>query len=177
MNNKIEIEIENLDAVLRKVGSVENIGVDELLMQSGALVEARAKDILLNEGHTRTGELVRSIKYTDPENDEIVVFTNVGYAPYVEFGTGRFAENGNGRKGWWVYVDEECNAPKSTQKINYTHDEAKKVWARLAKIYGSDKVHITQGQLPTRFLRRALDDSEEDIKELFNNRLEELTKC
>jgi hypothetical protein len=33
------------------------------------------------------------------------VGTNVEYAVYVEFGTGEFAENGNGRKGGWMYKD------------------------------------------------------------------------
>ena len=27
------------------------------------------------------------------------------YAPYIEFGTGEYAENGKGRKGGWVYKD------------------------------------------------------------------------
>lgn len=32
--------------------------------------------------------------------------TNVSYAPYLEFGTGIYAESGNGRKSAWAYKDE-----------------------------------------------------------------------
>ena len=42
---------------------------------------------------------------------ELVAYvgTNVEYAPYVEFGTGIFAENGQGRKSAWAYQDDAGN--------------------------------------------------------------------
>ena len=54
-----------------------------------------------------TGNLKQS--FTDDvreRGDEIVgrVSNTAEYAPYVEFGTGEFAENGRGRKGGWVYM-------------------------------------------------------------------------
>lgn len=51
-----------------------------------------------------TGHLRGSIAYS-VEGDEVYIGTNVEYAPYVEFGTGEYAESG-GRKTPWVYVDE-----------------------------------------------------------------------
>ena len=38
---------------------------------------------------------------------QMQVGTNVTYAPYVELGTGIYAEEGNGRKTPWVYQDDE----------------------------------------------------------------------
>lgn len=38
---------------------------------------------------------------------EAYIGTNCDYAIYVEFGTGEFAENGNGRKGGWIYINNE----------------------------------------------------------------------
>ncbi|KEH85039.1 hypothetical protein Z965_11145 [Clostridium novyi A str. BKT29909] len=38
---------------------------------------------------------------------EAYIGTNADYAVYVEFGTGEFAENGQGRKGGWVYTNSE----------------------------------------------------------------------
>lgn len=72
------------------------------LLQACILVEGQA--VLL--APVSTSRLKQSIDYI-VDDDELVgyVGTNVDYAIYVEFGTGEFAENGNGRKGGWMYKD------------------------------------------------------------------------
>ena len=72
------------------------------LLQACILVEGQA--VLL--APVSTSRLKQSIDYI-VDYDELVgyVGTNVDYAIYVEFGTGEFAENGNGRKGGWMYID------------------------------------------------------------------------
>ena len=72
------------------------------LLQACILVEGQA--VLL--APVATSRLKHSIDYI-VDDDELVgyVGTNVDYAIYVEFGTGEFAENGNGRKGGWMYKD------------------------------------------------------------------------
>ena len=55
-----------------------------------------------------TGNLVGSIDYgIIPDELEMQVGTDVNYAPYVELGTGIYAEDGDGRKTPWVYQDDE----------------------------------------------------------------------
>jgi HK97 gp10 family phage protein len=50
------------------------------------------------------GQLRASINYDVEANQNKVKYgTNVEYAPYVEFGTGLYAENGEGRKTPWTY--------------------------------------------------------------------------
>ncbi len=72
------------------------------LLQACILVEGQA--VLL--APVATSRLKQSIDYI-VDDDELVgyVGTNVDYAIYVEFGTGEFSENGNGRKGGWMYKD------------------------------------------------------------------------
>ena len=72
------------------------------LLQACILVEGQ--EVLL--APVATSRLKQSIDYI-VDDDELVgyVGTNVDYAIYVEFGTGEFAENGNGRKGGWMYID------------------------------------------------------------------------
>ena len=72
------------------------------LLQACILVEGQA--VLL--APVATSRLKQSIDYI-VDDDELVgyVGTNVDYAIYVEFGTGEFAENGNGRKGGWMHKD------------------------------------------------------------------------
>ena len=47
---------------------------------------------------SRTGNVIASI-----------IGNSAGHAPYIEFGTGEYAENGKGRKGGWVYKDPKTN--------------------------------------------------------------------
>ncbi len=72
------------------------------LLQACILVEGQA--VLL--APVATSRLKQSIDYIVDDNELVgYVGTNVDYAIYVEFGTGEFAENGNGRKGGWMYKD------------------------------------------------------------------------
>ena len=52
----------------------------------------------------RTGLLRASIKHrVDLANQEGIIGSALDYAPYVEFGTGIYARDGDGRKTPWVY--------------------------------------------------------------------------
>lgn len=163
----VNVEVLNVNVVNDEINKLQNIDVNKLLQQSGLLVEARAKEYLVSRGRVKTGRLVNSIKTSEPQDNSIKVYTPVPYATYVEFGTGAYAMNGDGRPGYWVYVDEECNAPKSQVRNIYTYEEALKVYNMLAQKYGYAHVHVTNGQRPTRFFRDALEDSKEEIYQLF----------
>lgn len=128
------VAVENLDAVLEAIGELgdtKNLG--NALEKACALVERSAKQ----KAPKGTGELRNSItSRIDTTGGEIsgVVYTPVEYAPYVEFGTGLFAEGGNGRKDVpWAYKDEKGE------------------W------------HSTSGMHPQPFLRPALDDNRTQI--------------
>lgn len=72
------------------------------LFQACILVEGQAVALAT----VQTARLRNSIDHHVDEAELTgYVGTNVEYAVYVEFGTGEFAENGNGRKGGWVYQD------------------------------------------------------------------------
>lgn len=68
-----------------------------------ALVERSAKQ----KAPKDTGALRRSIT-SKVDGLEGLVFTPLEYAPYVEYGTGLFAE-GTGRQTPWSYQDDEGN--------------------------------------------------------------------
>jgi hypothetical protein len=57
----------------------------------------------------KTGALRGSIQRTEPELNGTMAKISVGtplmYGLYLEYGTGEHAENGQGRKGGWVYID------------------------------------------------------------------------
>ena len=124
----------NLDGVLQVIAEkADATNIERALGRACAIVERSAKQ----NAPKGTGELRRSITSKVEEKDgEMVgvVYTPLEYAPYVEYGTGLFAENGNGRKDVpWHYQDDEGE------------------W------------HSTSGQHPRPFLRPALDENREEI--------------
>ncbi|MGC6569700.1 HK97-gp10 family putative phage morphogenesis protein [Streptococcus sp. VTCC 12886] len=88
--------VDNSEAVKRELERAAIRGLIKVAM----LVESQA--VLLVP--VNTGALRNSIGYKVNESElAAYIGTNCEYAIYVEFGTGEFAENGNGRKGGWVY--------------------------------------------------------------------------
>jgi HK97 gp10 family phage protein len=81
-----------------------------------AMLEAKARALescgLVAEGYAKkaapvdTGNLRNSISHK-VQKDTMFVGTNVEYAPYVEFGTGKYYPGG--RPDPWVYRDEKGN--------------------------------------------------------------------
>lgn len=91
-----------------------------------------------------TGRLKNSMTHeVHPEESAVYVGTNVEYAPYVEYGTGKYAEGGNGRKTPWLVKVPAGAGGK---------------WA--------GKAFITSGMKPNHFLRDALQDHEKEYIEI-----------
>ena len=129
----MSIEFQGLNELLNSLEELAN--VDQLegsLKRACALVERSAKQ----KAPKGTGELRRSITSKIEKNgDEIqgVVFTPLEYAPYVEYGTGLFAEEGGRQDVPWNYQDDKGE------------------W------------HSTSGQKPKPYMRPALDENREAI--------------
>lgn len=123
------IKFEGSDELIKlfeKLESQDNF--DDALGKACALVEKSAKE----KAPKDTGELRRSIT-SKVENNEGIIFTPLLYAPYVEYGTGLFAEDGGRKDVPWWYQDDKGE------------------W------------HSTSGQKPQPFMRPALDENREDI--------------
>ena len=139
------VEFEGLDEILNSLDKLADTQkLNDTMEQVCALVERDAKQ----KAPKRSGALRRSIDSkveVDSNNIKGIVFTPLEYAPYVEYGTGLFAEGGNGRKDVpWAYEDEKTG-----------------------------KLIFTSGQNPQPYMRPALDENREKIlrmiKEGFSN--------
>lgn len=96
------IEFEGLEEVLDSIDSLADLeGLQSALGKACAVVEASAKQ----KAPKDTGALARSIT-SKIEDTEGIIFTPLEYAPYVEYGTGLFAEEG-GRNTPWIYKDDK----------------------------------------------------------------------
>lgn len=129
-------KFDGLNDVLKSIEDVADTNnLAAALGKACALVEAAAKQ----KAPKGNGELRRSItSKVEEQNGELVgvVFTPLEYAPYVEYGTGLFAEEGGRKDVPWHYQDDEGN------------------W------------HTTSGMPPQPFLRPALDENREQIKKI-----------
>lgn len=110
--------------------------LEQTMGKACAIVERSAKQ----KAPKDTGALRRSItSKIEVVDDSIVgiVFTPLEYAPYVEYGTGLFAEEGGRIDVPWNYQDDKGE------------------W------------HSTSGQKPQPYMRPALEENREKIKRLF----------
>ena len=135
------IRLEGIDEVLE---SIEDIGDTErfsgILEKACALVEGEAKKAAPKD----TGALRRSItSKVENTGTEIqgVVFTPLEYGPYIEYGTGLFAEEGGRTDVPWNYQDDKGE------------------W------------HSTSGMRPQPFMRPALDENREKIIQMIKEGL------
>ena len=129
------VEFEGLDIIIKRLDELTDVKkVEQAINQSVLLVESSAKQ---NASNCKdTGALQNSIiSNVETTNEAVIgyVSTNLEYAPYVEYGTGLFAESGNGRQTPWHYQDDEGN------------------W------------HTTKGQHPQPFMRPALSENKQNI--------------
>lgn len=125
----VKIDANSLLKRIDKMGSETNISA--AIGKACALVEGEAK----KKAPKDTGALRRSISST-VKGTEGIVFTPLEYAPYVEYGTGLFAEEGGRKDVPWYYKDEE------------------------------GKWHRSSGQHPHPYMRPALNENREEILRL-----------
>jgi HK97 gp10 family phage protein len=136
MANDVKVQVQGLDNILE---AIDNIASGETIKQrlgiACALVERAAKE----KAPKDNGELRRSIT-SKVEGTTGIVFTPLEYAPYVEYGTGLFAEVAGRKDTPWSYQDDEGE------------------W------------HSTSGQKPQPFMRPALNDNRTEILKILEGK-------
>ena len=133
----MNIEFQGLDAMIEKLEDVADPQkLKAALGKACALVERSAKQ----KAPKGNGELRRSIT-SKVEGLEGIIYTPLEYAPYVEYGTGLFAEEGGRTDVPWRYQDDEGE------------------W------------HTTSGMKPHPYMRPALDENREEIKRILKEGL------
>lgn len=129
--------IEGADHIIESLEDLIDMQkLEQTMGKACAIVERSAKQ----KAPKDTGALRRSItSKIEVVDDSIVgiVFTPLEYAPYVEYGTGLFAEEGGRIDVPWNYQDDKGE------------------W------------HSTSGQKPQPYMRPALEENREKIKRLF----------
>lgn len=110
----------------------------------------------------------------DESKGEAIVGNPLESALWTEFGTGEYALNKDGRKGYWVYVKGSSDSDSSISSGHqYTKDEARRIVAMMRKD-GLD-AHYTKGQTPKRPLFKAFSTKKAALikraESIFSNKL------
>lgn len=131
----MSIRFEGLDDVLESLEELVDTERLEAAMTKATLLVERSAKQKVPKGNGELGRSITSEVQKEADGTIVgIVYTPLDYAPYVEYGTGLFAEAGDGRKDVpWCYQDDEGE------------------W------------HSTSGQHPKPFLRPALNENREQI--------------
>ena len=137
----MSIEFQGIEEVIERLEQLSTGSNREAAIgRSCALVERAAKQ----KAPKGNGELRRSIQSKiekDGEDIRGVVFTPLEYAPYVEYGTGLFAEE------------------RGRQDVPWSYQDDKGEW------------HTTSGMKPYPYMRPALDENREEIRRMIKESL------
>lgn len=131
------VKVEGIEELLVELEGMADEGtMKQALGKAGAVVERAAKQ----KAPKDSGALKRSIT-SEVDGLTCTVYTPLEYAPYVEYGTGLYAEGGGRKDVPWRYQDDEGN------------------W------------HTTSGQHPQPFMRPALDENREKVTRILEEGL------
>lgn len=138
---KLSVTMTGLETIGREIDDLLDSAALELAVgKACAVVERDAKQ----KAPKDTGALARSItSEVEVRNGEVIgtVFTPLEYAPYIEYGTGLFAESGGRKDVPWCYQDDKGE------------------W------------HSTSGQKPQPFMRPALNENRTRILNIIEEAL------
>lgn len=141
--------IKNADRLLSKLKNMADMDLKSTMVQATKVVHAQAKLL----APVDTGNLAGSIHMKVQEKGKKVegkVYTNVQYAPYVEFGTG---SKGNGT---YPYTIKGISLAYRNTSWVYTPD-------------GGETFYCTRGQRAQPYMYPALKRNEKYIKKIFKN--------
>jgi len=146
-----------MDNIILSTSQARDILEDKKSEIERLLLEGLEKALILLESDAKRdcdaideGLLRASINHATDENENEIrgrVGTNLEYAPYVHYGTGIYATDGNGRKTGWLFEGDSVK------------------WRG---------VHFTKGQKPHPFLQSSMDKNRNKLESFFKDATEGL---
>ena len=143
------VTVKNVDRLIQRLNNIAGMDLKSIMVKATNVVHAQAKNLAPVDTGNLAGSIHQEVNVKG-ENLEGRVFTNVQYAPYVEFGTGI---KGNGS---YPYDIEGIDLEYRDTPWVYTPDDG-------------ETYYRTEGQVAQPFMYPALKENEKYIKDLFKN--------
>lgn len=134
---------------MKRLNKIAEMDLKDKMVQATTVVHAQAKLLAPVDTGNLAGSIHMEVKKKD-KNLEGRVFTNVQYAPYVEFGTGI---KGNG------------SYPYKIKGLNLSYRDSPWVFTPD----GGETFYRTKGQVAHPYMYPALKQNEKYIKQLFKD--------
>lgn len=162
--------VKGLDKLMKKYGDLATAaagsGLVKAVTASTKLIRAEARDTCL----VKSGELYQKIRISTEQQDEKVigtVYTNVKYAPYIEFGTGPKGEKNHegisplvtpvySQSPWWIH-ESQIDA-ETAEKYHWFYIDTK-----------DGRFYQCSGQAAQPFLYPALKNNEDRVTRNISN--------
>ncbi|SHJ64892.1 phage protein, HK97 gp10 family [Hathewaya proteolytica DSM 3090] len=132
----MDIELSGFDEVSKNLENASDELMEKIMKNFTKAMIQVERDVKIN-CPVDEGRLRASITHEVENTDEVIegaIFTNVEYAPFVEMGTGIYAENG--RQTPWYYQDKNGNTVKTVGQNgkHFMQDAADKNKDKLLEI-------------------------------------------
>ena len=137
----------NADSLLKRLNNIAEMDLKDKMVQATKLVHAQAKALAPVDTGNLAGSIRMEVK-TSGKNLIGRVYTNVQYAPYVEFGTGSTGQ------GTYPYKVKGLKLSYRDTPWVYTPD-------------GGETFYRTNGQEAQPYMYPAIKQNEKNIKKLF----------
>jgi hypothetical protein len=162
------MSVELIDFSIQVTEELEDAVIAALYEAAGELQASAVRNS--RQGHKYGDVEARALWEYKVDEDKLSAAVGsqheAGY--WEEFGTGEFAQHGDGRKGWWVYVEGQDSGKGG--KSYSTKEEAEEAAKFLKKVKKLD-AYATNGIDPNRPLHRAFKSSEKAVEAIFAEKL------
>ena len=171
---KLKAEIKGIDSLLLKLNSVKKIHLTDSVKKATVLVQGQAKSLVPtgDSGNLRGSIRMDYKEFTDKVQGR--VYTNLEYAPYVEFGTGSKG------KGTYPYKIKDVNLTYSDRWFIPASEisEATALKYHFKKIYGKDgnNYYLCYGQPAHPYMYPAIKNSRKQIEKILMSGIRESLK-
>lgn len=108
----------------------------------------------------------------DESKHEAIIGNPLQLAVWMELGTGEYALEGKGRKGYWVYVKGNTGVKEANPGKARTLEEAKRAVAILRE--KGLEAYYTKGQKPRRMLHNAWETKKAAVKSIIQRNLKDV---
>lgn len=150
------VTIKNVGRLTAKLNKIATMDLHEKMVKATSIVHAQAKTLAPVDTGNLAGSIHMEVKNIG-KDIQGRVFTNVEYAPFVEFGTGSTGD------GTYPYKVKDLALVYRNSPWVYTPD-------------GGETFYYTSGQVAQPYMYPALKDNEKYIKELFKSGVKEKIK-
>lgn len=139
--------VKNIERLLSKFNNIAKMDLKKTMVQATKVVHAQAKNLAPVDTGNLAGSIHMGVK-AKANKIEGRIFTNLEYAPFVEFGTG---SNGNG------------TYPYKVKGLNLSYRDTAWVYS------DGEKFYHTNGQVAQPYMYPALKQNKKYIRRLFKD--------